>query len=58
MNNLPLNNVDIIKKFLKDQALHKKYIAEKEDCEILIIPYVTFNGLLGHTLIGEIFVSS
>ena len=26
-----LYNVDIIKKFVKDQALNKKYIAEKDD---------------------------
>jgi hypothetical protein len=34
MENLRLN-VDILKRFLKDQALSKKYIAEKDDFEIL-----------------------
>ena len=30
MKKLCLHNVDIIEKFLKDSALNKKYIAEKE----------------------------
>ena len=30
-----LHNVDILEKFLKDQALNKKYISEKDDLEIL-----------------------
>ena len=34
MKNLRLYNVDILKKFLKDWALNKKYIAEKDDIEI------------------------
>ena len=35
MKNLRLRNIDIIEKFLKDQALNKKQIAEKDDFEIL-----------------------
>ena len=30
-----LHNVDILEKCIKDQALNKKYIAEKDDLEIL-----------------------
>ena len=32
---LCIHNVDILEKFLKDQALNKKYIAEKVDFLIL-----------------------
>ena len=35
MKNLYLQNVDILEKILKDWALNKKYIAEKDDFEIL-----------------------
>ena len=35
MENLYLQNVDILEKILKDWALNKKYIAEKDDFEIL-----------------------
>ena len=35
MKKLCVHNVDILEKFLKDQALNKKYIAEKDDFEIL-----------------------
>ena len=35
MKNCPLHNVDILEKFLKDWVLNKKYIAEKDDIEIL-----------------------
>ena len=35
MKNLRFHNVDILEKFLKYQALNKKYITEKEDFEIL-----------------------
>ena len=35
MKKLRLHYVDILKKFLKDQALNKKYVAEKDDFEIL-----------------------
>ena len=31
MKNLLLHNVDILEKFLKDLALNKKYMAEKDD---------------------------
>ena len=34
-----------------DEKLNKKYIAEKDDFEILRWPYVTFNDL--HTLFYE-----
>ena len=43
MKILCLHNVDILEKLLKDQALNKKYIAEKDDFESLRLPYVTFN---------------
>ena len=43
MKKLCLHNVDILKKFLKDKALNKKYVAEKYDFEIL--RRVTFNDL-------------
>ena len=29
------HNVDILEKFLKDQKFNKKYIAEKDDIEVL-----------------------
>ena len=45
MKNLLLHNVDILEKFLKDLALDKKYMAEKDDFEILRWPYVTFYDL-------------
>ena len=45
MKNLRIHNVDILEKFLKDQALNKKYIVEKYDFEILRWSYVTFNEL-------------
>ena len=32
---LRLHNVDILEKFLKDQTLNQKYIAKKDDLEIL-----------------------
>ena len=35
MKNLRLHNADILEELLKDQALNKKYIAEKDDSEIL-----------------------
>ena len=34
MQKIYLHNVDILEKFLEDQALNKKYIAEKYDFEI------------------------
>ena len=34
MKNVCLYNVDVLEKFLKDQALNKKYIAKKDDFEI------------------------
>ena len=55
--NLRIHNVDILEKFLKDYALNKKYIAEKDDFEILRWPYVT-NDPKGHTLFYEKFASS
>ena len=36
MKKMSFHNVDISEKFLSDQALNKKYIAEKEDFEHLI----------------------
>ena len=42
---LCLHNVDILENFLKDWALYKKYIVEKDDFEILRWPFVTFNDL-------------
>ena len=30
-----MNNVDILEKFLKDWALNKKYIVEKDDFKVL-----------------------
>ena len=42
MNNLCLHNVDILEKF-KRFGIKQKYIAEKNDFEILRWPYVTFN---------------
>ena len=45
MKNLSLHNVDILEIFL-----NKKYIAEKDDLQILRWPYVTFNDVWGHTL--------
>ena len=48
-----LQNVDILEKFLTDYALDKKYIAEKDDLEILRWPSVTLNDLWGHTLFDE-----
>ena len=41
MKNLPLHNVDILEKFLKDYTLNKKYMAEKDDFEILKFPLCT-----------------
>ena len=35
MKNLLLHNVDILEKILKDQTLNKKYIAEKDNFDIL-----------------------
>ena len=35
MENLCHQNVEILEEFLKDCALNKKYIAEKDDFEIL-----------------------
>ena len=35
MKNLRLSYFDILEKVLKDQVLNKKYIAEKDDFEIL-----------------------
>ena len=43
LKNLCLHNVDILGKFLKDQTLNKKYIAEKDDIENLRRLY--FNDL-------------
>ena len=34
MKNLRLNSVDILEKFIKDKALNKKYIAQKDNFEI------------------------
>ena len=45
MKTLPLHNVDILEKFEKDWALNQKYIALKDDFEILRGPYLTFNDL-------------
>ena len=42
MKNLRLHIVDILDK------LNKKYSAEKDDFEILIRPYVTFNNVNNH----------
>ena len=36
IKNLSLHNVDILEKLLKDQALNKKYIAEKDDFEMTL----------------------
>ena len=58
MKNMRLHNVDILEKFLKDQALNKKYIPEKDDFEILRCPYMTFNDLRSLTLSNEKFASS
>ena len=44
-------------KLLKDKALNKKYIAEKDDFEILRWPFVTFIDLWGHTLFDKKFAS-
>ena len=46
MKNMCLRNVNILEKFLKDSALNKKYITEKDDFEILRWPYLTFYNLL------------
>ena len=54
MKNFGLHNV-ILEKPLK---VKQKYIAEKDDFEILRWPYVTFNDLLGHALFNEKFASS
>ena len=35
MKKLCLNNVDILKKFIKDKALNRKFVAEKDHFEIL-----------------------
>ena len=35
-----LHNVDILEKFIKDQALNKKYVAEKDYLKILRLPSV------------------
>ena len=51
------NNVDIFFQFLKNWALNKKYIAEKDDFEILRCPFVTFNDRSGHTSFNERFES-
>ena len=53
MKNVGLHYVDILKKFLKDYALNKKYITEKDDLEILRWPYVTFNDLCDNTSFYE-----
>ena len=45
--------MDILYKFQKDWALNKKYNALKDDFEILRWPFVTFNGLWGHTSLYE-----
>ena len=34
VKNLFIHNVDILEKFLKDWALNKKFIAEKDDFEV------------------------
>ena len=52
MKNLCLHNVEILDKFLKDQALNKKYIAEKDD--IIVAYFMQFDfrkafDLLTHT---------
>jgi hypothetical protein len=44
--------------FLTGYSLNKNYIAEKDDFEILIWPYVTFNDFWGHTLFYEKIASS
>ena len=46
-----------LEKFLKDWALNKKYIVEKEDFEILRWHFVPFNDLWGHTSFQEKYVS-
>ena len=56
--NLYLYNDDILEKFLKDLALNKTYIAEKDDFEILWRPYVTFNDLWGYTKFYQKIASS
>ena len=43
------HNFDILEKFLKDWALNKKYIGEKDDFEV--------DDLRGHTLFDEKFAS-
>ena len=49
MKNLRHHDVDIIEKFFKRLGVKQKYIAEKDDFEILRWPYVTnFNDLWGH----------
>ena len=53
MTNLHLHNVDILEKFLKDYALNKIYIAEKDEFEILICPYVTFDNLWGQNIFNK-----
>ena len=53
MKNVHLYNVDIPEKFLKDWALNKKYIAEKDDFKISRWPYVTFNDVWSHTLFNK-----
>ena len=45
MKNLFFHNVDILEEFLQDWALNKKYLKEKDDFEILRLPFVTFNDL-------------
>ena len=35
MKNLCLDNLDILEKFFKDQALNKTYMTEKDNFEIL-----------------------
>ena len=57
MKNLVLHNVDIHEKSLKDYALNKKYIAEKDDIESLNWPFGTLNDLWGHNLFNENFNS-
>ena len=52
MNNSCLYNVDIHVKFYRDW-LNKKYIAEKDDSEILRWPFVTINDLWVHTSFNE-----
>ena len=39
MKNWCLHNVDILEKVLKGKTLNKIYIAEKDDFEILKLPY-------------------